>query len=462
MANTVAVAPAIGTEPLRTTNPAPITITTAPVAGTANVPVPTASAAPTRVVTAAPNALQIRPPELTSAPSASVTATQPNVAALDTAGDSVSPRVPITSAMTATRQPDPGPTTQTTATRLPNTSQRTAVAGAAPRTTARTAPSVRQIAQTPPEQTAPAQRQARNTLAPAVAPATSPRVAATASASLGASQDQLAMIGPEPKAIAPQRLVPRASAPSTTLAPLPAPASEADPTASAPSAQALDTIAPGPEGSVGATERARYTAVLEFLKSYDGGPCFAALPALGELSGSLSLDAFGETDRRLDGFRQGIEAKAGVVPSTFLKPVSDAQCATLAFIKATPRYPEFGMYFRVAEREIISGNFLSGEILNTSGMQIHLLLIDDDGLVQSLDSFLKFTRSAAGFEIPMTFQGGPIVTQQLLMAMGSIGRLDTIKAMNGTPAQEFFRALQEEQSARALDIDMSMIAFSVK
>jgi hypothetical protein len=462
MANAVAVAPAVGTAPLRTNNPAPITVTTAPLAGATNVPLPTASAAPTRAVTAAPSAVQIRTAESTSAPSAAVTVAQPNAAALDTVADSVSPRVAVTSAVTATQQPTPGPTTQTPANRLPNTSQPTALAGAAPRTTARTAPSVRQTVRTLPEQTAPAQRQTRNTLAPAVAPSTSPRVAATASASLGASQDQLAMISPEPKAIAPQRLVPRESAPSTTLAPLAAPASEDDPAPSAPSAGALDTIAPGPEGSVGATERARYTAVLEFLKSYDGGPCFAALPALGELSGSLSLDAFGETDQRLDGFRQGIEAKAGVVPSTFLKPVSDAQCATLAFIKATPRYPEFGMYFRVAEREIISGNFLSGEILNTTGMQIHLLLIDDDGLVQSLDSFLKFTRSAAVFEIPMTFQGGPIVTQQLLMAVGSIGRLDTIKAMNGTPAQDFFTALQDEQSARALDIDMSMIAFSVK
>lgn len=220
--------------------------------------------------------------------------------------------------------------------------------------------------------------------------------------------------------------------------------------------------APAPEGSTTAEDRARYAAILDHLKRYSGGSCFAALPALGDRAGQLTLDAFGETTKRLDRFRAGLEEAAGIVPGTYLKPVSTAQCATLSFIKQLPTYPEFGLYFEMAEREIKSGNRLVGRIRNTSGLFLHLLLIDDEGTVQSLDSFLKFRAGAAEFSIPMTYQGGPIDTQQLIMAVGSPGRLDTIEDLNGASAFAFFAALEGERAEKGLAVDLSMVAFSVQ
>ncbi|WP_204415143.1 hypothetical protein [Actibacterium sp. 188UL27-1] len=220
--------------------------------------------------------------------------------------------------------------------------------------------------------------------------------------------------------------------------------------------------APAPAGSTTVEDRARYAAILKHLKRYSGGNCFAALPAIGDQAGQLTLDAFGETTKRLDRFRTGLEEAAGIVPGTYLKPVSTAQCAAVSFIKQLPTYPQFGLYFEIGARDIKSGGKLSGRIRNTSGLFLHLLLIDDEGTVQGLDSFLQFRAGAAEFSIPMTYQGGPIDTQQLIMAVGSPGRLDTIQQLNGASAFAFFAALEAERAQKDLDIDLSMVAFSVQ
>ncbi|MEL6519834.1 MAG: hypothetical protein AAFQ66_02660 [Pseudomonadota bacterium] len=175
----------------------------------------------------------------------------------------------------------------------------------------------------------------------------------------------------------------------------------------------------------------------------------------------MSLDAFGPTTKRLDQFRAGLEGAAGILPQTHLKPISDAQCATLQFVRDLPNYPEFGLYFELSNREIASGTRLEGRILNAAGQFLHLVVIDDDGLVQSLDSFLTLAGDAVEFAIPLTFQGGPIDTQQLLLAIAAPINLSTTERMNGASAFAFFSALETERSQNGIPLDLSMVAFSV-
>ena len=217
-----------------------------------------------------------------------------------------------------------------------------------------------------------------------------------------------------------------------------------------------------PSSEISQQDRNRYAAILDYLKTYEGGPCFAALPALGEETQSLTLDAFGPTTASLDGFRTGLEAETGTIPGTYLKPVSEAQCATLAFIRRAPAYPAFNLYFDMPAREIASGEYLSGRILNVSGQVVHFLIIDDEGTVQALDSFLKFTRSGASFDIPMSLTAGPVVTQQLLLAIGTPARLATVTEQNGIAAASFFQSLENELKTKGISADLSMVAFSVQ
>jgi len=245
----------------------------------------------------------------------------------------------------------------------------------------------------------------------------------------------------------------------------PVPTPGPDPS-TAPAPDAPPTDAPAPETDITPAERDGYRAILDYLATQDTGPCFAALPALGQETGALTLDAFGESAARLDGFRAGMEAATGLspatLPGTYLKPISPPQCAALDFLRDAARYPAFGLYFDLPVRVIASGATLSARIHNTSGQVLHLVLIDDEGLVQTLDGFLRFTRGAGQFAIPMTFQGGPIVTQQLLLAIASPVPLETVRRASGQEAAPFFATLREELTTRGLTPDMAMVAFSVE
>lgn len=228
-------------------------------------------------------------------------------------------------------------------------------------------------------------------------------------------------------------------------------------------ARAPGNAAPAPpDAQIDQQDRDRYAAILDYLKSYDGGPCFAALPALDEETGTLTLDAFGPTTASLGGFQAGLEARTGTIPNTYLKPVSRAQCPTLAFIRGSQAYPAFNLYFDMESRIIPSGEFLSGRILNVSGQVVHFLLVDDEGTVQVLDSLLRFTRAGASFNIQMNLTAGPVATQQLLLALGTPARLSTVTEQNGRDAASFFATLQVELAGKGISPDLSMVAFSVE
>ncbi|RLJ36308.1 hypothetical protein BCF46_3776 [Litoreibacter meonggei] len=204
-----------------------------------------------------------------------------------------------------------------------------------------------------------------------------------------------------------------------------------------------------------------YNSVLNFLRSFDGGPCFAALPVLAE-DGAFRFETFANSRADLTRFRQAIEIETGTLPGTVMKPVSDAQCQALPFVTAAARYPEFQLYLDLVTRDIPSGELLSGKLGNTSGGFVSLLLIDDEGVVQDLGSFLKFRAGFAGFDIPMTLKGSPVETQQLLMALSTRARLKTLQSLSGQHAKDFFQRLAVEILLQGGGEDMALVAFSVR
>ncbi|MEP3348228.1 MAG: hypothetical protein ABJN34_17680 [Litoreibacter sp.] len=211
------------------------------------------------------------------------------------------------------------------------------------------------------------------------------------------------------------------------------------------------------------TEEAQetYLTVLDFLRGFDGGPCFAALPVLAE-DGAFRFETFAQNNGDLNRFRDALEVETGTLPGTVMKPVSDAQCQALPFVTAAARYPEFQLYFDVNARDITSGEVLSGRLGNATSGFVSLLLIDDEGVVQDLGSFLKFSAGSARFDIPMTLKGSPVETHQLLMALSTRSRLNTLKSLSGQPAKDFFQRLAVEILLQGGGEDVALVAFSVR
>lgn len=223
-----------------------------------------------------------------------------------------------------------------------------------------------------------------------------------------------------------------------------------------------DLAAPSDEGEATPDARDLYAQVLDHLRSLEPEPCFTALPALAE-DNSLRFEVFGATDAQLQDFRSGIEARTGLIPGMVMRPITEGQCETVDFVRRAPDYPAYNLYFTLENREIESGSQLSGRIHNSFGRQVHLLLVDNAGRVQRLDTFLQFAGGTASFDIPMTLRGSPVDTFQLLLALAAPSWLESVRAVTEpTEARDFFAALNREMDERSIAPDISLIAFSVR
>jgi hypothetical protein len=251
----------------------------------------------------------------------------------------------------------------------------------------------------------------------------------------------------------PEPLAPVASAAPTVVEPVPS-------LPPPPGTQAQDGIAaPTPDTQAPANAET-YVSVLDVLAETPKGACFAALPTLSD-NGAFQLEAFAREQGDLTRFNAALEERLGQMPNTTMKAISDPQCAAMGFINEGPSYPRFKLFFEIDQREILSGDSLVGRIGNTSGGFLSFLLIDDEGTVQDLASFLQFVPGGARFSIALSLTAGPVVTQQLLMAISTPARLQTVIEANGEKAEVFFPLLEEELRRRGQTEDVAIVAFSV-
>ena len=219
---------------------------------------------------------------------------------------------------------------------------------------------------------------------------------------------------------------------------------------------------PGAAGEITEAERDRYADVLKFVANYDGGDCFAALPSLGEATGDLTLETFARTGAELETFRAEMEEEAGVVPNSVLLPIADVQCPALAFLAETANYPAFSIYFDLPKRYYSSGDQLAGRILNTGTDQVYLLIIDDDGTVQSVGPYLQPGDGEMRFSFFVTFLGEQVDTKQVLLAIASEEPLATLDRFSRVTADILFPLLREELRQRRITVDAAMVGVTVE
>ena len=128
----------------------------------------------------------------------------------------------------------------------------------------------------------------------------------------------------------------------------------------------------------------RYRRIVDFIRRYSGGDCFIALPAMS-LDGAVTFQTFGRDKAREDSFRRAIFDLDGLRAEISSGDVADPQCQALAFVRSAKRYPGFSLIIDLDEADVASGTRLSGSVLNANGRDVHLLMVDDEGRVQSAD-----------------------------------------------------------------------------
>lgn len=188
-----------------------------------------------------------------------------------------------------------------------------------------------------------------------------------------------------------------------------------------------------------------------------GEPCLIALPQ--SRNGGIELVLLASQESAIQSF--ATQAFADVVDPPAQRPllVDGRQCAAIDFIRTRDRYPAFRLSINVAAEKIASGGNLSGTVGNAAGSFLTLLLIDDNGVVQDLGEFVSFGGGKARFDVPVTRNGAPRDTSQLLLAVATSGKPASVAEQTGKMAADFFPALEKDLRGGA---SFAMVPFDVR
>ncbi len=185
--------------------------------------------------------------------------------------------------------------------------------------------------------------------------------------------------------------------------------------------------------------------MVDRIRSQIDKSCLLALPQIDQANAAVQLMVLSDNDLTTRDFAEAVLADPELQISHRAVLMDRRQCPALDFLRARAEYPAFRLSIGVASREIMSGGRLIGRVEGiTAGQQTTLLLVDDNGVVQDLRRFLRINAGTAEFDVPVTRDGDSRDTSQMLIALVTPDRLNTVTNLAGREAEEFFAALGRE------------------
>ncbi len=198
-----------------------------------------------------------------------------------------------------------------------------------------------------------------------------------------------------------------------------------------------------------------------FVRFYDGGACFFAVPV-----------SFAGQRPRIDGFASDVEPiltfgaelrrAFGIDAEIEVRQITGAQCPAIGFIGGLlkSRLPE--LQVQLANDRIASGRELRGTVAGVNLPWLSLLLVDDDGMVHDISSYLKRTQDGWSFAAPLYVTAQGRERNQLIVAIAASRALDRLKLTRPAAGSELFPAVVNEADATQNDIAIGIGAFRVE
>lgn len=216
-------------------------------------------------------------------------------------------------------------------------------------------------------------------------------------------------------------------------------------------------------------------AALAALQSLAGTPCHTAQP-LTRAGAAPAIAIFGTDRARLseagrsggapDPDRPDPDRPDSDWPDTASRPVTQAQCPALDFIRGAGDDPTKGISLDLWSATAGDRQPLTGVIGHDGPPALHLLLIDTAGQVHDLKSFLSEVPGGSQFSVRVAGAGGATGAgdhHQLLLAIAAPVALalpnGQVSRGQTAPAGPFFEALQEALVREGITPDLALAGF---
>ena len=261
----------------------------------------------------------------------------------------------------------------------------------------------------------------------------------------GGSPERLTAAAPT---AAPVAVAPVTGTTTTRIAPV---STRPELTPPAPRRPAVTPPAPGSPAAV-------VNELVAKIRANTSDACLVAMPQQGS-DGAPELVMLAADEPSITAFAADVLAGINPRPSQRGVLIDPRQCAAATFVRENTSYPAFRLSLGVVTDRLPSGEELTGAVGRAAGAYVTLLLVDDNGVVQDVGSYLTFAAGDARFSIPMRRDGTARDTSQMLIALATDSRPRTLDAQNGQLAEDFFPALKAEIGT---SIPLVMIPFEVR
>jgi serine/threonine protein kinase len=206
---------------------------------------------------------------------------------------------------------------------------------------------------------------------------------------------------------------------------------------------ALAPTMPGPPKMEGSSSRA--DQIRKYVEQYDGGDCFFMLP-VAISSAAAVIEGFGTSTAPFDTFERAFKRDMGFEAAIGVRQVTQAQCPAIKFLSQLGTNQARAPRINLASVEVKDGETLNGSIENFANRIVELLLVSENGQVQSLSYLLKPGTDSLSFSIGMQRGGAPGAGPQLIMAVATTQVIASLRQPRPMAADTFFlQALSEAQ-----------------
>jgi len=175
-----------------------------------------------------------------------------------------------------------------------------------------------------------------------------------------------------------------------------------------------------------------------FLRAYDGGACFFAVPA----SDPASVDAFAADRSAFSRFDDALKRATGVETNIAAHVLSNAQCPVIDLLKLPASVSAPAPSLRVDNVKVGPGRPLSGRVEGLAGRRLALISVDNDGDAYRLAVSLDADGSGGSFSAPLSGDAGSVNKTQVLLAIGTERPLPGLENFRAGGARDLAQALR--------------------
>ncbi|MYZ50426.1 hypothetical protein E4O86_22245 [Rhizobiales bacterium L72] len=216
-----------------------------------------------------------------------------------------------------------------------------------------------------------------------------------------------------------------------------------------PAGSGEDVAALTPGAGVEPPPSARVSNVAQriaWLQDYSGGDCFYAT-ATNASEDTIDVEGFGTSAQPFDKLLESFEAAYQIEPNIGVRLINQSQCAVADFLKALAGSPEARPIMTLSSDVIRSGDAIQGSAERLNGRRSEVYLVDNEGVVYSLEPHLRRTEDSASFNIKLGL-ATPEPVPQLVLVLVSGGEIGSAKLSEPVLASAFFPRILEEIERR--------------